>query len=269
MKPPLRVLHITDTHLEAAGATLLGVDTAASLSAVLCRAFGEHTPDAVLASGDLAHDPQPATYERFADLLSEHFTGPVLNLPGNHDLSEPFAGTLGGQEALSLGAWEIIGFDSHADHRAEASFDSAARRRLVERIGNARGSYILLVCHHPPIPVGCPWLDKDCIPDGLELLESCAAAGRRPDSADSRVRGLVFGHVHQHVHHRHGELTVLGTPSTCFQFEPGSPGFALDRAGERGLPGYRWLFLHPDGELHTEVRRLTGYSLNLDMSDRS
>ncbi len=58
MKPPLRVLHITDTHLRAtAGATLLGVDTAASLAAVLHRAFSEHAPDAVLASGDLAHDP--------------------------------------------------------------------------------------------------------------------------------------------------------------------------------------------------------------------
>lgn len=262
MKPPLRVLHITDTHLKAAaGATLLGVDTAASLRAVLRRALSEHTPDAVLASGDLAHDPQPAAYERFADLLSQHFTGPVLHLPGNHDLSEPFARVLGGQEALALGPWEIIGFDSHADHRPEASLDGAARRRLAARMADARGSYILLACHHPPVPVGCPWLDKDCIPDGLELLESCAA--------DARVRGLVFGHVHQQVHDRHGALTVLGTPSTCFQFEPGSSGFAIDRAGERALPGYRWLTLYPDGELHTEVRRLTGYSLNLDMSDRS
>lgn len=270
MKPPLRILHITDTHLRAtAGATLLGVDTAASLAAVLDQALAEHAPDAVLASGDLTHDGERAAYERFAEVLREHFTGPVVHLPGNHDLSAPLARVLGEQDAVRAGGWEILGFDSHADHQTEASFDDAARRALAERIRGSRASHILLACHHPPMPVGCPWLDKDCIPDGLELLESCAAAGRSPDSTDSRVRGLVFGHVHQQVHVRHGELTVLGTPSTCFQFEPGSSGFAIDRAGERGLPGYRWLSLYPDGELHTEVRRLTGYSLNLDMSDRS
>ncbi|MDZ7668524.1 MAG: metallophosphoesterase [Gammaproteobacteria bacterium] len=270
MKPPLRVLHITDTHLRAtAGATLLGVDTAASLDAVLRQALAEHEPDAVLASGDLAHDPEPAAYELFAGLLREHFSGPVLHLPGNHDLSAPFARLFGARDAIGAGAWEIVGFDSHADYRPEASFDSAARQALAERIRSSRAAHILLACHHPPMPVGCPWLDKDCIPEGLELLESCAAAGRRPDAADTRVRGLVFGHVHQQVDERVGGLRVLGSPSTCFQFEPGSSGFAIDRAGERGLPGYRWLILHPDGELHTEVRRLSGYSLNLDMSDRS
>jgi 3',5'-cyclic-AMP phosphodiesterase len=262
MKPPLRVLHITDTHLKAApGATVLGVDTAASLTAVLRQALAEGPADAVIASGDLAHDPEPATYRRFRGLLADSFQGPVLHLAGNHDLSAPMARELDGAETLSFGGWEIIGFDSHGDHRTEACFAAAARHDLQQRIRVSRADHLLLVCHHPPLAVGCPWLDKDCIPDGRELLESCAA--------DGRVRGLLFGHIHQQVDVRHGALAVLGTPSTCFQFEPGSQRFAIDRSEVHGDPGYRWLTLHHDGELHSEVRRLAGYPLNLDLTDRS
>jgi 3',5'-cyclic-AMP phosphodiesterase len=255
-------LHITDTHLKAApGATLLGVDTAASLTAVLHEALNHGLADAVIASGDLAHDPQPAAYKHFRALLAERFQGPVLHLPGNHDLSAPMFRELDGAATLRLGAWDIIGFDSHGDHRTEACFDAAARRDLERRIRTSQADHVLLVCHHPPVPVGCPWLDKDCIPDGLELLESCAA--------DGRVRGLLFGHVHQQVDAQHGSLAVLGTPSTCFQFEPGSQRFTIDGSEARGVPGYRWLTLHDDGELHSEVRRLAGYPLHLDLSDRS
>lgn len=267
MTAPLSVLQITDSHLrvpecgEAPG--LLGVDTAASLAAVLAQALGERTPDAVIASGDLAHDPQPATYRRFLELLRDRFAGPVIHLPGNHDLAEPLEQVLGRQHTLDLGGWEIIGFDTHADHRTEASFHSSARASLAARIEDSDADHLLLVCHHHPLPIGCPWLDKDCIPDGREMLESCAAPRK------SRVRGLAFGHVHQEVQAAVGEVAVLGTPSTCFQFEPRSRAFSIDRSDDTGRPGYRWLTLHPDGTLESEVRRVAGYHLNIDFSEVS
>ena len=49
----LNVLHITDCHLVAPNANLIGVDTQASLEAVLAQACAQRQPDAVIASGDL------------------------------------------------------------------------------------------------------------------------------------------------------------------------------------------------------------------------
>jgi Icc protein len=41
-------------------------------------------------------------------------------------------------------------------------------------------------------------------------------------------------------------------PSTCIQFKPLSDGFALDESG----PGWRYLTLHPDGRVASQVWRL-------------
>ena len=83
------------------------------------------------------------------------------------------------------------------------------------------------------------------------------------------MRGLVFGHVHQAVAARHGGVALFGTPSTCFQFAPGSAAFAIDRSPGSSEPGYRWLTLHHDGGLESELRRLRDYPLNIDLSNRT
>lgn len=55
---PASVLQITDLHLlERPGAKLLGIDTAASLEAVLDAALAERQPAAMLVTGDIAHEP--------------------------------------------------------------------------------------------------------------------------------------------------------------------------------------------------------------------
>ncbi len=275
MTAPLEVLQITDTHLKApgpasaaSGRTLLGVDTADSLRAVLDQALRERTPDAVIASGDLAHDPEDATYRRFADLLGQRFQGPLLQLPGNHDLAEPMARVLGSRRSLALGQWMLIGFDTHADHQTEASFDEARRRELMASIEACDAEHVLLACHHHPRAVGCPWLDKDVIVAGHELVASWAEL-RNGSGAAPVVRALVFGHVHQEVRGVVSGVQLWGTPSTCFQFRPRSQRFAIDDAEASGRPGYRWLSLHPDGTVQSQVGRLKDYPLNIDLSNRS
>lgn len=256
---PWRVLQITDLHLrEPASTTLLGVDTSATLSRVLDRALSEAQPDALLVTGDLAHDPVPGVYRRLRRLLDARVSCPRIVLPGNHDLTAPLAAEFGTADTVDLGAWRLLGFDSHRDDAAEACFDAAARRELARRIEAAGDRHVLLACHHPPIAIDTPWLDKDRLVDGVELLESWRAHGS--------VRALAFGHVHQQVAVDRGGIRLLGTPSTCFQFEPGSRRFSIDRSADAGRPGYRWLTLHADGRLSSRVARCE-VTLNIDLTD--
>jgi Icc protein len=47
----------------------------------------------------------------------------------------------------------------------------------------------------------------------------------------------------------HHGVQIIGTPSTCRQFKPGSDKFAVD---ERP-PAYRRIYLHADGQFETEL----------------
>ena len=121
MTAPARLLHITDCHLlPESGSRLLGVDTAGTLAAVLAQALGEFRADAILATGDLGHEGTLATYRRFIDLVRARFDGPLLCVPGNHDAGAPFAAVLGRARSLTLGGWQVLGFDTHEDDRPGA-----------------------------------------------------------------------------------------------------------------------------------------------------
>lgn len=253
-RPELRLLQITDVHLRAAkGDTLLGVDTWHSVTAVLDQAFGEYRPDALLVTGDVAQDPEPDLYARFYGWLKARYTGPTLVTPGNHDI----AGNMGAlleAGSLELPGWRVLALDSHVDDEPAAlvsESDFATLKAACDRSANAN---LLVATHHPPVEIGCPWLDRDRIKNGHELLEWMAEHGR--------IKAVVFGHAHQEINLTHRQLDLLGTPSTCIQFEPGSKQFSVDEQ----KPGYRWLVLADDGSVRSEVRRVADYPLNIDRS---
>ncbi|MEZ5560125.1 MAG: metallophosphoesterase [Pseudomonadales bacterium] len=266
---PARVLHLTDTHLRAApAARLIGIDTEATLRAVLARAFADPVAadgvDLVIASGDIAHDPEPSAYRRFLQVLRAFHSGALLCVPGNHDLLAPMAdaGLVAGLPAeLRVGSWGLIGFDSHRDDQVQAGLTTDDLELLRASLDASTASHLLAVCHHPPVAVGCPWLDKDRIAPGAELIELLAG--------QPRVRGLLFGHLHQVVDVAGVGLRLLGTPSTCFQFAPRSERFTIDTDDESGQPGYRWLLLGNDGALETQVQRVPDFSMSIDLADRS
>ena len=223
---------------------------------MLEQAFAEFTPAAVLVTGDIAHDPEHAAYERFAATLADHFAGPTLCLAGNHDLTGPMHELLSQPSVLRLPGWEIIGLDSHVDNAVEAGVSQSELKAFLDCVAGSAGSHVLIATHHPPIEVGCPWLDKDRIQNGPELLDSL--------SEHAGVKGMVFGHAHQVVESVYRDIVLLGTPSTCFQFAPNTQRFAIDDT----MPGYRWLHLSAAGDVRSEVRRVADYPLKIDLSDR-
>lgn len=250
----LAVLQITDVHLMGEiGERLLGIDTWDSINAVLEQALGEANPDAILVTGDIAHHPSPHVYERFEALLRSLYEGPVLMLPGNHDVLAAM-GDLALERRLDLGSWVLLALDSHIDDAPQADVDDAELAALKSACAEAGGKHALVATHHPPIPVGCPWLDKDRIQIGGELLEWL--------SEHSTVRAMVFGHAHQEVESSHRQIKLFGTPSTCMQFAPRTERFAVDEQ----QPGYRWLYLRRDGAISSRVGRLADFPMTVDLS---
>lgn len=246
----LCVLQITDTHLfpkpadESGYGRLAGVDTRASLCAVLDMALapGNPVPDLLLVTGDIAQEPQPETYGVLREVIADRYSGDLLCLPGNHDEPE-LAPVMFEPRDWSKGSWQVLALDSHVHGEERGELDSAELDRLSAELNRSSARHILAAVHHPPLELASP-LDHGRIKNGARLLELLAA--------DGRVRGILFGHVHQAVFAHIGQLALYGSPSTCVQFKPLVQQFALDSQA----PGCRWINIKDNGEIVSRVQRL-------------
>ena len=199
----------------------------------------------MLVTGDLVQDDTREAYERFCRLLLP-LRLPVYCLPGNHDVRPLMREVLAQHaiaycETLDSESWRIVCIDSCEVDVASGRVSRDELRRLDSHLREAPGRHILVALHHPPLPVGTAWLDEVGLVNGEEFLATVMAC--------DRARLVLFGHVHQAFDARRESLRILGTPSTCRQFETGSDTFAVDDSP----PAYRRLTLQPDGQVETGI----------------
>ncbi|HVE44184.1 MAG TPA: 3',5'-cyclic-AMP phosphodiesterase [Gammaproteobacteria bacterium] len=250
---PIRIVHISDTHLFAdPKKTLLGVPTQQSMETVIA-CIKQHTPqmDFILHSGDLSQDATPASYERVAALLAA-FSVPVYCVPGNHDSSDIMARVYP-QHTLSLSRhivqekWHVILLDSHIPNAVEGYLATEQLTFLQRCLTDYPHHDAVIVFHHPPIGLDTAWLDP------INLRN--ADAFWQLVSRYARVKAVLFGHAHQEVACMKGNVMCYGVPSTCIQFKPKQDKFALDHVP----PGYRYIELGADGQLSTTLYRAPHY----------
>jgi Icc protein len=228
---------------------LLGLNTEQSLQAVIDDATHRHLPaDLVLATGDLAHKPVPATYARVFSLLSG-LGLPVYCLAGNHDEGQMLeALTDGGlcrfETHLHQGAWHFVFVDSTIPGSEGSHLPPERLQQLDSLLAASPDTHTLVCMHHQPVAMGSRWLDTMALDNPDEFF---AVIDRHP-----QVRGILWGHVHQEFTDTRNGVQLISTPSTCIQFMPNSSDFAVDMIS----PGYRWLLLQPDGRIDTGVERL-------------
>lgn len=248
-----KVLQITDLHiLPQAGNTILGIDTDYYFQAVLNSAIKAH-PDTelILITGDLTQGPCLSSYQRICARLLEKKIN-CLCLPGNHDdfalMQQVFLqkNISTNKQTLIGENWQIICLNSQQIGKAEGFLKTEEFTLLKESLHYQPQRYTLIAVHHHCLPCGSQWMDTMKIGNGDALLE---LVNKYPN-----IKAITSGHIHQILKHKIKQLQILGTPSTCFQFEPGSNQFALDNC----MPGYRWLKLHKNGKIETEVVRLQG-----------
>ena len=240
-------MHLTDPHLFADPAgELRGAVTADSLQRVLDHYHaGDWRAQRVLITGDLIQDDSEAAYTRFRELMLP-LNMRMHCIPGNHDvrdLMQPVCGRPPFSYCAKeqIGPWLLLGLDSCISGEAGGEISDAEFDRMHEAISDSPARHILIFLHHPPVPMGSAWLDTVGMKNGELLLTKLQASGR--------VKVIVFGHVHQPYEAAHHGIQVIGTPSTCRQFEPGSDDFAVD---ERP-PAYRRVTLRADGSFETEL----------------
>ena len=256
----VRVVQLTDTHLCAKrGGTLLGMDTDHSLQAVIDQVAQERaTPDLLLGTGDLSDGGARQAYERLQDYFAQ-FSCPGFWLPGNHDdratMQAAAAGTLRLCPEVRLARWQIVLLDSQVPGEVGGRLGEAELARLDASLDAARADKLFtLVClHHQPVAIGCEWLDEQMVSDAESFFAVL--------DQYSGVRGVLWGHVHQQIDRRRGAVQLMASPSTCVQFAPGSRDFKADDLP----PGYRWLDLHPDGRIESEVCRVWDVQFNVEL----
>jgi Icc protein len=245
-KSVLRLNHFTDPHLYGSESeSLRGIATLPALTATLAQAQArDWAPDAVLVTGDIVQD-DPAGYPHFRRLFGS-LGMPVLCLPGNHD--EPAAMrrelnrspfVVGGH--FDLGTWRIVLLDSTIAGSASGRLDAANLAALEQSLASAGNRHCMVCLHHHPVAMDSRWLDRVGLENSVEFLQAI--------DRHRNVRAIVWGHVHQSYDGMRKGVRLLATPSTCAQFLPHSPDFAIDRQP----PAYRTLELRADGSLTTEV----------------
>ena len=201
--------------------------------------------DRVIMTGDLIQDDTAEAYERFRDLLLP-LDLRIHCVPGNHDIRDlmravccrpPFSYCA----YEELRDWLIVGIDSCIRGHAGGEVSNDELDRLSEIVGRSSAKHVMVCLHHPPVPVGSKWLDSVGLRNGDQVLDRLRSL--------NRVRLATFGHIHQEYDAEHDGMRIIGTPSTCRQFEPGSEKFAVDD----NPPAYRRITLNADGSADTEV----------------
>ncbi|MBD2054656.1 3',5'-cyclic-AMP phosphodiesterase [Oculatella sp. FACHB-28] len=246
---PLLIAQITDTHLFAGKSQeLLGLPTAKSLNAVLsCLQKLQPQPDLLLLTGDLSQDETVESYYCLYQFLLP-LKIPVYWLPGNHDVPSVMEQVLNtapisAEKTFQRGGWNFVLLNSAVSGRVDGKLSSQSLNWLEQQL-QANPHPTLLALHHPPFPIGSNWIDEINLQNSADLF---AVLDRY-----SQVKLVLFGHIHQEFDHWRHSVRYLGTPSTCVQFKPNSANFALDQL----KPGFRLLYLDPDGNYSTRVERI-------------
>jgi Icc protein len=243
----LTIAHLTDTHF----GNRPGV---ADRNRLVAERITRIKPDVVVVTGDVADHGRPEEYAEALAVLGD-LPAPVLWATGNHDVREAFAEAFFGVptgEPLNA-AYEVAGarflrLDSLVPAPPGERIDHGELSAATLEWLDAELSSSLVptfVCwHHPPHPVGVPWIDRILLrePDALESVLD----------AHSHVVASLVGHVHMAVASTFAgrPLLVGGAVSSTIPLE--SEG--LPRILNDAPPTFAIHLLHEDRRLVTHWR---------------
>ncbi len=244
----MRVVQFTDCHLFAQKdkTGYSNINPYKSLSQCLQLA-SQFQPDLLLCTGDISGDHSAASYRHFLQRLREYVpTIETRVIAGNHDLTHHFdtimcehvlcAGT-----PARLGNWCIHGLDTR--HKgAQGKVDEDELLRVEHAIKTRPDAYHLLALHHHPVASNS-WMDTHNLINATSFLNWLST---QPISA------VVHGHTHTACENTYQHHTILGAPSTCWQWAM-TPEFGASSHSA----GFRIIDLPDNGRWHSQIRRIS------------
>ena len=258
---PIKITQITDTHLYGKpSGTLLKMNTSETLNHVIeLIQANEKEIDLVLATGDIAQDASDKAYGNFLETMST-LGAPFRWIPGNHDnvtvMNRMAEGTDANKKTAQLNNWLIILLDSSILGQVHGKLATTEINFLTSVLRAAEKDenieHCLITLHHNPVPGNSAWM-KDI---GLENDKAFFDIIK----GSSKVKCILYGHIHQELDFEYQGVRCMCTPSTCIQFKPKVTSFSLDRVN----PGYRSLRLFADGSIESEVKRVSGETFEAD-----
>ncbi|MDQ1215942.1 phosphodiesterase [Microbacterium arborescens] len=253
--PERVLLHLSDTHLRAAGSQLFDrVDAAAhlrrALDAIEAAAL---RPDGIVFTGDLVDLGERGAYAELRDLVepfAERLETRVFWVMGNHDDRAGFRETLwresGTAEAADrvdeIDGLRLITLDTSVPgaHHGEVRPAQLAWLREVLSTPAPLGS--ILAMHHPPVPSVLP------LAASVELRDQRSLAGVL---AGSDVRAIIAGHLHYSTFATFAGIPVSVASSTCY-----AQDLTVPVGGTRpqdGAQSFNFVHVYDDTVVHSVV----------------
>lgn len=214
----MRIVQLSDPHIvPPARQPVHGQDTLGRLRAAV-EAVNRlsPSPDLVVMTGDQASDEAEDSYQCLKDVLSS-LRFPCHMAMGNHDSRPVFRRIMLEESAenpdrhyytLDRKGHRVIVLDTLEEGEVAGRLDDGQLDWLERELSSGLPSVVCM--HHPPVPVGVPWMDDLILQETGRFLRICGAA--------ASLRLILCGHVHYAFRMELDHATVLTAPSVGLQF---------------------------------------------------
>lgn len=229
----MRLVHLSDIHLENNGKIIWGVNTKWNLNK--CIRIIENLGDinAIIISGDISNDGSLWSYE-FADKVFSEIGIPTYCCPGNHDNLNMFFGKhtlnfLKAEELLVIENWTFILLNSAVDGMSRGICNL---KKLENMLALSNGN-VAVVLHHPPIEQE-GWLNRKLLENRNEFNEMI--------KKNENIKLVLYGHTHYHSIQKIEDIIYSSATSVGFSFSPELPKFEI----AKGMEGFSLITLEGD-----------------------
>jgi 3',5'-cyclic AMP phosphodiesterase CpdA len=255
--PERILLHLSDTHIRAAGSKLFDrVDATDRLARALAAiAASGARPDAIVFTGDLADWGESEAYDairRLVEPFAASLDARVFWVMGNHDDRAAFRGHLLGEaggdplrphdRVDELDGLRLVTLDTTVPGAHHGELRDAQLEWLRDVLATPAPLGTVLAMHHPPVPSVLP------------LAASVELRDQRPLAAvlrDTDVRAIIAGHLHYSTFATFAGIPVSVASATCY-----TQDLTVPTGGTRpqdGAQSFNVVHVYDDTVVHSVV----------------